>query len=76
MPAIVQCCMPANTSRYEPVENRSYGEFAEHHCMSVVPSRTHKPRDRAKAEAGVLVEERRILAPLNAAIREKLDELS
>ena len=73
--------------RYEPVENRSYAEFAEHYGMSVVPARPHKPRDKAKAEAGVLVAERQILAALrhqrfrsladlNAAIRKKLDELN
>ena len=73
--------------RYEPVENRSYAEMAEHYRMSVVPARPRKPRDKAKAEAGVLMAERQILAALrhhrcpslaelNAAIREKLDELS
>ena len=73
--------------RYEPVENRSYAEMAEHYGMSVVPARPRKPRDKAKVEAGVLVAERRIvaalrhrrcasLAELNAAIREQLDELN
>ena len=66
--------------RYEPVENRSYAEFAEHYGMSVVPARPGKPRAKTKAEAGVLAALRhrrwRTLAELNAAIRNKLDELN
>lgn len=71
--------------RYEPDINRSYLEWAEHYAVAVVPARVRRPRDKAKAELGVLIAERRILAPLrnqtffsfadaNAAIRELLDQ--
>jgi transposase len=50
--------------RYEPGINRTYEEMAAHYGVAVVPARRRKPRDKAKAEAGVLVVERWILAAL------------
>ena len=50
--------------RYEPVLNRTYREWAEHYGAAILPTRPAKPRDKAKAEAGVLVVERWILARL------------
>lgn len=69
--------------RYEPILNRTYEEMAAHYGCVVIPGRPRKPRDKAKAEQGVLVAERWILAALrnrtffslaeaNAAIRERL----
>ncbi len=76
-----------NPCRYEPDINPSYQDFAEHYDTTVIPARSKKPRDKAKAEAGVLLAERWILAPLrnhtfftlgelNQAIRPKLEELN
>jgi transposase len=73
--------------RYEPDLNPTYQDFAAYHGMAVIPARIRKPKDKAKAEAGVLVVERWILArlrnrtffslfELNDAIRELLDELN
>jgi len=70
--------------RYEPDLNRAYHDFAVHYGTAVVPARVRKPRDKAKAESGVQVVERDVLAPLrhqqfvglaalNAAMRERLD---
>ena len=50
--------------RYEPGINRTYEEMAAHYGVAVVPARPAKPRDKAKAEAGVQVVERWILAAL------------
>ncbi len=50
--------------RYEPGVNRTYEEMATHYGVAVVPARPAKPRDKAKAEAGVLLVERWILAAL------------
>lgn len=72
---------------HEPRINRSYAEMAAHYDAAVIPARPFKPRDKAKAEAGVLVVQRWILARLrkrrlfslaeaNAAIRELLDALN
>jgi transposase len=70
---------------YDPDLNRSYQKLAEHYGAAVVPARIRRPRDKAKAEAGVQGVERWILArlrhrtffslaELNAAIRELLVE--
>jgi transposase len=72
---------------YEPELNPTYAEMAEHYGCAVLPARPSKPRDKAKAEAGVLVAQRWILAVLrkrsfhslaefNAAIRECLERLN
>jgi len=68
---------------YDPDLNRTYQKLAEHYGTAVVPARIRRPRDKAKAEAGVQGAERWILArlrhrrffslgELNQAIRELL----
>jgi transposase len=74
-------------SRYEPGINRTYAEFAAHYETVILPARVYRPRDKAKAEAGVLVAERWILACLrhqrffsleqaNAAVRLLQDRIN
>lgn len=53
-----------SASRYEPDLNPAYTALAEHYGCFVVPTRPHKPRDKAKVETGVLIAERRIIARL------------
>ena len=73
--------------RYEPDLNPTYQDLAEHYGIAVIPTRVRKPKDKAKAEVGVQVVERWILArlrnqtffslaALNQAIRELLSELN
>jgi transposase len=50
--------------RYEPDLNPTYADLASHYGVTVLPARVRKPRDKAKAEAGVLLVERWILAVL------------
>lgn len=50
--------------RYEPELNATYRELAEHYGFAVIPARPYKPRDKAKAEAGVQVAQRWIIAAL------------
>ena len=50
--------------RYEPEVNATYAEMAAHYGVAVIPARAYKPRDKAKAEAGVLLAERWIMARL------------
>lgn len=50
--------------RYEPDINATYQEMAVHYDMAVIPGRPRKPRDKAKAEAAVLLAERWIIARL------------
>lgn len=73
--------------RYEPDVNLTYEQLAAHYCVAVIPARPYKPKDKAKAEAGVLLVERWImmrlrkhtfytLAALNQVIRALLHELN
>jgi len=90
-PAIVVCdnlrSGVTRPHRYEPDVNATYAEMAAHYGMTVIPARAYKPRDKAKAESGVLLAERWIIARLrdrrffsvaeaNAAIRECLTEIN
>jgi len=69
--------------RYEPELNRTYEEMAAHYGCAIMPSRSGKPRDKAKVEQGVLVATRWVAAALrhrtffslaeaNAAIAERV----
>jgi len=73
--------------KYEPELNPTYADMAEHYGCAVVPARPRKARDKAKAEVGVLIAKRWILAvlrkrtfyslaELGAAIRECLEMLN
>jgi transposase len=79
--AVIKACL------YEPQVNRTYAEMAAHYGTAILPTRPHRPRDKAKVEAAVLVVERWILArlrhrwfyslvELNAAISELLKRLN
>jgi len=68
--AITKAC------RYDPVVSSAYYSLAKHYDTSVIPARPAKPRDKAKAEAGVLLVERWILAALRNRKFFSLDELN
>lgn len=88
------CLVPDNlrsgvtrACRYEPDINPTYQQMASHYGTVVIPARVRRPRDKAKAEVGVLVAERWImaalrhrtffsLAELNAAVKELLEKLN
>lgn len=91
---VPEIAVPDNTKtgvkhpcRYEPELNATYRELAEHYGFAVIPARPYKPRDKAKAEAGVQVAQRWIiaalrhrkffhLANLNQAIGELLERMN
>ncbi len=50
--------------RYEPVLNATYEDWSRHYGTCIIPARVRRPQDKAKAEVGVLVAERWILAVL------------
>ena len=54
----------SHACRYEPDINPTYQEMASHYGTAVIPARVRKPRDKAKAEAGVQLVQRWILARL------------
>ena len=62
--------------RYEPDLNPTYADLASHYGVAVLPARVRKPRDKAKAEAGVLLVERWILAVLRHRTFFSLPELN
>ena len=53
-----------NACRYDPDINPSYQQLAAHYGVALVPARPLKPKDKAKAEVGVQIIERWILARL------------
>jgi transposase len=66
VPRIVVCdnlrAGVTKSHRYEPLVNATYQEMAALYGVAIIPARVHKPRDKAKVEAGVLIVERWILA--------------
>ena len=73
--------------RYEPEINVTYGDLLRHYGTVAIPARVRHPRDKSRAENGVLLVERWILArlrhrtffslhELNTAIRELLEDLN
>ena len=63
-------------NRYEPDINPTYNDLARHYQTVILPARVRKPRDKAKAENGVLLVERWILAKLRNHAFFSLDELN
>jgi len=77
----------SKSCRYEPLINPTYQEMAGHYGTAIIPARVRRPKDKAKAEVGVQIVQRFILASLrnrrffslaeaNAAIRERLELLN
>ena len=63
-------------SRYEPEINPTYLEFARHYGTTIFPARPYKPKDKAKAENGVKLAKRWILASLRNEIFSDLDNMN
>jgi len=61
---------------YDPEINPTYNEWAKHYSVAVVPARVRKPKDKAKAEVGVQLVQRWILAALRNQTFYSLDELN
>lgn len=62
--------------RYTPKVNETYAELATHYQTAILPARPYKPKDKAKAEAAVLLVERWILAKLRHQTFFSLSELN
>ena len=54
----------STSDRYEPDVNATFAEMAAHYGVAIIPARPYKPRDKSKAEGGVLLAERWIIARL------------
>lgn len=73
--------------RYEPLLNDSYLHMSRHYGTTIIPARPKKPKDKSKAEIGVLLAQRWVLArlrhqtfftlaSLNQSIRFLLDDFN
>lgn len=62
--------------RYDPDPNPAYLDLAQHYGTAIMPARVRKPKDKAKAEGGVLLAERWILACLRKRTFFSLEELN
>lgn len=62
--------------RYDPELNPAYQQLAAHYGVAVMPARPYKPKDKAKAEVGVQIVERWILAKLRHQTFFSLAELN
>ena len=62
--------------RYEPDAHPTYTDLAEHYGFAIVPARVRRPRDKAKAEVGVQLIERWVLAALRHRVFFSLTELN
>ena len=67
---IVKACF------FEPEVQRTYADMLGHYQAAAVPARPYKPRDKAKAEVGVQVVQRYILARLRNQTFFSLDQLN
>ena len=72
------------SSKYEPIINELFADFAQHYNTAVLPARAYRPRDKALVENAVRIMYSRIYAKiksaqyfslleLNAAIRVELE---
>jgi transposase len=62
--------------RYEPGINATFQEMAAHYGVAILPGRPYKARDKAKAEVGVLLVERWVVARLRKQRFTSLGELN
>lgn len=62
--------------RYDPLINQNYYDMASYYGTSVMPARVRRPKDKAKAEGGVCLVQRWILARLRQRIFFDLAELN
>ena len=63
-------------SYYEPDLNPTYRDLGEHYGVAIIPARPYRARDKAKAEVGVQVVQRWIVAALRKRKFFSLDEVN
>jgi len=63
-------------SYYEPDLNPTYRDLGEHYGVAIIPARPYRARDKAKAEVGVQVIQRWIVAALRKRKFFSLDEVN
>lgn len=61
---------------YDPDVNPTYQQMAAHYGVAIIPARPYKPKDKSKAEVGVQIIERWILARIRHMTFFSLSELN
>ncbi|MFN5829495.1 MAG: IS21 family transposase, partial [Bacteroidota bacterium] len=64
------------SSKYEPVLNDAFADFAQHYSTTILPARAYKPRDKALVENAVRLIYNRIYTKLRGANYFTLGELN
>ncbi len=63
-------------SKYEPVINKTFKDFAHHHNCVISPTRSYAPQDKALVENAVRLAYQRIYYPLREMIFFSLEDLN
>jgi len=64
------------SSKYEPVLNETFADFADHYSTTILPARAYRPKDKALVEGAVKIIYSRIYARLRANQYFTLEELN
>jgi transposase len=64
------------SSKYEPVINETFADFAEHYNTVVLPARAYKPKDKALVEGMVKIVYRTIFPRINMLVHTNLEDLN
>lgn len=64
------------SSRYEPLLNETFADFAEHYGTSILPARAYRPRDKALVENAVRIVYTRIYARIRKESYTSLEALN
>jgi transposase len=64
------------SSKYEPVINETFADFARHYNTAILPARSYKPRDKALVENAVRNVYQRIYSKLKSSTFHTLENLN
>jgi len=64
------------SSKYEPVLNEAFADFAQHYSTTILPARAYRPRDKALVENAVRIIYTRIYTKLRECTYSTLEELN
>lgn len=64
------------SSKYEPIINETFADFAEHYGTVVLPARAYRPKDKALVEGVVKIIYTRIYTHIRTKIYYSLEELN
>jgi transposase len=64
------------SSKYEPVLNEAFADFAEHYGTSILPARAYRPRDKALVENAVRIIYSRIYPKVRTGVHHSLEGLN